>query len=71
MPKSLHDAATVAARTLQGAVALESCLSKGGQRKADENGGAKFELGQRKCEKQKSALVLRVMLSKAVLFLRD
>ena len=71
MPKSLHDAATVAARTLQGAVALESCLSKGGQRKADENGGAKFELGQRKCEKTISALVLRVMLSKAVLFLRD
>ena len=54
MPKSLHDAATVAARTLQGAVVLESCFSKGGQRKSDENDGAKFELGQRKCEKPKT-----------------
>jgi len=71
MPKSLHDAATVAARTLQGAVALESCLSKGGQRKADENGGATFELRQRTCEKQISAKVLRVMLCKALLMLRD
>ena len=70
MPKSLDDAATVAARTLQGAVVLESCFSKGGQRKADENGGANFDLGQRKCVKH-SALVVRVMLSKAVLFLRD